>query len=168
MIGPMATIHWTLSRCQALCSGLHVHHLTELTAEQNHVWALRAHLSLTLNRHSQLHLEAISKQRDLLPSEFNKANQKPSFFQRWPITVFQVFLRWCSWARASPGGYPHGRLGQAKRAAMPEARPEEACGHESKQDRGRRENVLILDPRDSGQVLLSFSCWLLSLLKKLT
>lgn len=44
-------------------------------------------------------------------------------------------------------GLPYGRLGQAKRAAMPEARPEEACGHESKQDRsGRRENVLILDP----------------------
>lgn len=44
-------------------------------------------------------------------------------------------------------GLPHGRLGQAKRAAMPEHKPEEACGHESKQDQsGRRENILILYP----------------------
>ena len=44
-------------------------------------------------------------------------------------------------------GLPHGRLGQAKRAAGPEHRPEETCGHENKQDpSGRRENMLILYP----------------------
>ena len=45
-----------------------------------------------------------------------------------------------------PGGYP--MAGWVKlRAAMPEHRPEEACGHESKQDQSsRRENILILYP----------------------